>query len=119
MMKPRSLIPLLALTACFGGCSGQDRGQDRIKESSRQGDIVVAALEKYHADNGRYPKNLDELVPKYLQEMPLPTWGLREWFYQLSDSGYILRVNESQATGDGWHKYLRYFGPESGWQIGD
>jgi hypothetical protein len=32
---------------------------------------VVAALEKYHADNGKFPKTLDELVPQYLLSVPV------------------------------------------------
>ena len=31
---------------------------------------IIAACEKFHSDNGRYPKTLDELVPRYLSYIP-------------------------------------------------
>ena len=31
---------------------------------------VVAACEEYHAADGRFPKNLNELVPRYLNSIP-------------------------------------------------
>jgi hypothetical protein len=37
---------------------------------------VVAACEGYHADNGRFPKNLDELVPQYLNSVPVAKYCL-------------------------------------------
>ncbi len=37
---------------------------------------VVAACEAYHAANGRFPKKLDELVPRYLNSVPLAKYCL-------------------------------------------
>ncbi len=34
-----------------------------------RGNKIIAALEKYYNDNGFYPQELDELVPKYLQKI--------------------------------------------------
>ena len=34
------------------------------------GERVVKACEAFHADNGRYPKTLNELVPRYLPAVP-------------------------------------------------
>lgn len=31
---------------------------------------VVAACERYHAENGRFPRKLDELAPRYLPSVP-------------------------------------------------
>ena len=37
---------------------------------------VVAACEAYHAANGRFPKNLDELVPQYMNSVPVARYCL-------------------------------------------
>jgi hypothetical protein len=37
---------------------------------------VVAACEEYHAANGRFPKNLDELVPQYMNSVPFAKYCL-------------------------------------------
>ncbi len=45
------------------------------------GNEIVEALEGYYADTGRYPASLDELVPKYLNEIKEPLWGDSGWEY--------------------------------------
>jgi hypothetical protein len=38
--------------------------------------LVVAAVEGFHAGEKRYPRNLEELVPKYLDRVPLAKYTL-------------------------------------------
>jgi hypothetical protein len=35
------------------------------------GNTLVKALEAFYEANGRYPSNLDELIPKYISEIPM------------------------------------------------
>lgn len=49
--------------------------KDRLEEGLKQYaisryDVVIDAIEKYHADNGYYPPSLDALVPAYLASAP-------------------------------------------------
>lgn len=49
--------------------------KDRLEEDLKQYavsryDVVIDAIEKYHADNGHYPPSLDALVPAYLASVP-------------------------------------------------
>jgi hypothetical protein len=46
----------------------------------RNGQVVVEALEAYHAENGAYPQWLHELMPTYLADLKEPStiWG---WLY--------------------------------------
>ena len=37
---------------------------------------VVAACEAYHAANGRFPKSLEELVPQYMNSVPVARYCL-------------------------------------------
>ena len=94
-------------------------GQDAIKETAKRGNIVVDALERYHADHGKFPDALVVMTPEYLPNIPLPTWGLGEWIYVPTGSDFDLRVNESKNTGDGNSRWLRYFGRDKGWSTGD
>jgi hypothetical protein len=51
---------------------------------------VVVACEAYHAANGRFPEKLDELVPQYLNSVPLAKYCLgppSRFFYNSSASG--------------------------------
>jgi hypothetical protein len=110
-----TLCLVWAILLCCGGCSN-DR---EIPETKRRGDQIIEALEQYHADHSRYPTSLEKLLPKYIQEIPVPTWGLRAWRYQTDGKEYTLRVNESTCTGDGNYRYLQRQGRNCSWDIGD
>ncbi|MDR1493603.1 MAG: type IV pilin protein [Planctomycetaceae bacterium] len=48
---------------------------------------IAVALERYHLANGKYPENLNELVPKYLEMTPLdPCTGRASFVYKLRDA---------------------------------
>jgi hypothetical protein len=57
------------------------------------GDRVVAALEAYRGRHGRYPRTIDELVPRYLAEKPRG-WALtgvpRRFYLAGEDKGFVL-----------------------------
>ena len=108
-------LPLL-VTLCIAGCSN---GQGRIDETKQKGNQIIRALEQFRIDRGQYPKSLADLSPKYIRELPPPTWGLKTWQYESDGSEFTLRVDESVHTGDGNSRWLRYQGEKWGWQIGD
>jgi hypothetical protein len=112
------LLPLLLLPVvlCLVGCSS---GRRALEETKHKGDQIIHALEQFRADHGKYPKSLADLSPKYMQEVPPPTWGLKTWQYEADEKGFTLRVDESIFTGDGNSHWLRYMGEKWGWQIGD
>lgn len=49
----------------------RSRVRDRIELSRSNLSMLAAALEHYFKDNGQYPARLAELVPKYLNAIPL------------------------------------------------
>lgn len=55
---------------------------------------VVAACEKYHAANGRFPKDLDELVPQYIHSVPFAKYclgpGSRFYYYYHSEKPLLV-----------------------------
>jgi hypothetical protein len=61
----------------------------------QQGNEIVAAIENYYRETSQYPNHLDELVPVYLNEIPLTITGeqfeyrlVEPHFYSLS---FLLR----------------------------
>ena len=110
------LFMLIPVAMCFSGCASE---QVKIEESKRRGDEIIHALEEFRAEKGHYPRALNELLPKYMPEIPPPTWGLREWQYTVATNEISLRVDESVRTGDGDSLWLRYEGSQLGWQVGD
>jgi hypothetical protein len=56
----------------------------------QQGDEIVAAIEKYYSETNRYPDKLDELVPVYLNEIPLTITGERFEYRHVRPQVYFL-----------------------------
>src|SRR5262249_24905908 len=49
----------------------------------QRGDVLVAAIERYRGDHGRYPDALADLLPRYVQTIPRTCmcWiGGRFWY---------------------------------------
>jgi hypothetical protein len=94
-MSPRVLVALLPLIL-LAGC---DRWSEaRITESKRRGDVVCRAIEAFHVRTGKFPNQLAQLQPDFLQEVPQPTAGYRTWDYSVIDGGssYHLQVVDSE-----------------------
>ena len=105
-MKRRFKVPLVAsavtlgLTACGVGllwvvfpgyaysifCEAPWSG-DRINESIRRGDTIVAAIKAFKQKRGVYPDSLKELVPEFIAKIPSPTAGTCEWKYERDKPG--------------------------------
>jgi hypothetical protein len=80
----RILIPALTLWLV----KANDAFQRRVAETNAQ--RIVAACEEYHAANGRFPTDLDELTPKYMHSVPVAKYCLGPgnlFFYTSSSSG--------------------------------
>lgn len=65
-----------------------------------QGEAIVEAMEAYRADRGRYPAELDELVPRYLPSIPTPpctrlSYHEDEYGLQECRSGETLLITDS------------------------
>lgn len=58
------------------------RDEGRLEESKDRGVVIVEALQRYHADQGIYPAELNDLVPQYAPRIEEPTWGLERWRYR-------------------------------------
>jgi hypothetical protein len=51
---------------------------------------LAFALTAYRSDNGKYPKTLDALAPKYLPTIPQDLFSGKALIYRPTDAGYLL-----------------------------
>jgi hypothetical protein len=51
---------------------------------------VAFALAAYQRDNGKYPKTLDSLAPKYLPTVPQDLFSGKALIYRPANDGYLL-----------------------------
>ena len=79
----RIAIPVLTL----GIVKANSDFQLTVAETNAQ--RVVAACETYRAANGEFPKELEELVPQYLNSVPVAKYCLGPWghFYYYNYDG--------------------------------
>ena len=103
-------VRVVALVLCVTAISGCDKfrhflskeewkwSASRVAETKRRGDVICHAIDAYRAETGKYPAELTDLQPQYLQQIPQPTVGYKKWDYMLIDNGtdYWLHVVASE-----------------------
>jgi hypothetical protein len=114
LMRKISLVCASALVIALSGC-GQDWTAAKIAESQRRGNEIVAALERFRANRGEFPKELEELVPDYVAEIIKPVAGSRKWCYARTPDAQDFCL----LFGRGDHCYpsygFQYRDKEDGW----
>ncbi len=102
-----SIILLIGLfiSSSIGNSVNSAQRKAIFKESE---DIVIA-LNNYYKDNNLYPKDLKELVPKYISEIKKvkTTYdGEADFEYFLIDGGksYNLGFEQYRNNGNGWYE---------------
>jgi hypothetical protein len=86
------IITLIVLLAIMPSCS---RWSDAdVERTKNHGDIVRHALQQYRNRMDSYPKDLQSLIPDYLDKIPEPTVGKKMWVYKTYQqrSDYLLSV---------------------------
>lgn len=66
----RVVLPLAMVLAAWGTI----RANNALARA--RAERIVAAVEAYARDNGQYPKELEQLVPRYLERVPLAKYAL-------------------------------------------
>ena len=83
-------LPLLVLGVGLGW-RAHEAGQRRLVA---RGDLIVDAVLRYEADSSHSPATLQELVPRYLAELPTTGSGaFHEWRY----------TPDTDKPGGRWH----------------
>jgi hypothetical protein len=102
-MKPIAmilLIGMLAITAC------DPWSKNAIDASIREGDRIVAAIERFRETRRGYPASLEELVPDFLPSILPPEAASKQWRYERYDvpkprGRFLLEVREVEGGGVG------------------
>ena len=64
--------------------------------------MIALSLAGYHADHSAYPVELQALVPKYLDKVPLDPFTQKPLVYKRQGEGYILySVSANMHDDDG------------------
>lgn len=88
-----------------------------VAEDKLIGDQIVAALEKYKAEQGSYPDVLSQLEPTYISHITPPHYGERRWDYihYCTNDSFGLAIWGRRLTDDG---YL-YSSERKKWQVAE
>ncbi|GAP06336.1 hypothetical protein ATHL_01190 [Anaerolinea thermolimosa] len=105
MRRLLRIVMFLVLLLNLLGCTRNEgfSAQEEITDGQTKGEQVVQALEKYHVDKGRYPEYLQDLIPNYLEEVPM-TLAKKEFKYEgsQSDTFYLsFPVTKKKDVGSG------------------
>lgn len=79
-------LPLLALLVVAGACERYDSTRDEaLKKSVTE---IRGAIARFHRSEKRYPHSLDELVPRYLRQIPVDpfTQSAKSWRLETEES---------------------------------
>ena len=69
---------------------------DKVQQAADRGEQtqhnlhIAFALAAYQRDNGKYPKTLDALAPKYLATVPQDIFSGKALIYRRANDGYLL-----------------------------
>lgn len=102
-LKNGSKLIFILITFMFTGCM-KDWSEKEIKESQIIGNMIVLSLNTYKADNKKYPKDLEELVPEYIDQIKEPKVG--KWVYKINpvkNSFYLAFESKSDYGPICWY----------------
>ncbi|MBI5415592.1 MAG: hypothetical protein HZA29_02135 [Candidatus Omnitrophica bacterium] len=68
------------------------RFADGMKRMVPEGDTIVRALEDYHRQYGDYPRELDQLVPRFLDEVPQEPFHYAYFYRSQKSCGLVAGV---------------------------
>jgi len=79
---------LLMLFGCNDVAEDKKLDIERSHQNQGNAENIISALDHFFIDNYHYPKDLDELVPTYLQELPKTYNGKNFGYYTSIQDGY-------------------------------
>jgi hypothetical protein len=78
--------PTASVTSTVANITPVSSLDQEIKTGIERGNRIVQAIEVYHTAKGEYPPSLNELMPVYLNDLPITSTG-QAYFYRLFDTG--------------------------------
>ncbi|WP_157648676.1 hypothetical protein [Thiobacillus denitrificans] len=80
---------------------------NRLAQS--RAEVLVSAVKSFHSENQRYPQSLEELVPRYIEQVPLAKYTLmfNQFGYIASDNGTYLEYMDMPPFGRPVYSFSR------------
>jgi hypothetical protein len=99
-------IGLMLAGTCMPATNAALSAETRARMTEKLAETAIV-LAEYRADFGRYPEQLQELVPKYLPAMPEDKFAKSPGpiRYRLEGDAYVLWSVGSDGNDDGGHSY--------------
>jgi hypothetical protein len=98
------LIGDILLRLLFPAVTKVQQSADRAEQTQHNLHIAFA-LAAYQRDNGKFPKTLDALAPKYLPTFPLDLFSGKALIYRPANDGYLLYSVGVNARDDEGRTY--------------
>lgn len=116
IIGPIAVVICIALTAslCLIGIIVLPSISDEFRKNQalEDGKRIVAAMQDYRNTYGRYPNELSELEPKWIECIPVPNWGTRVWAYEVYEDGQDAFLAVSK---DGGYPSIYYDSRSDSW----
>ena len=120
----KRLIIAIAILICISALTiikCQKEASKEYLETVLIGSDIIDALNKYYKSNECYPETLTQLVPSYLDKLLDPTWGEKEWLYEISntDKNYFWLAVRRDSTNTPPLYYMRFPDGSGTWYYDD
>ncbi len=86
-------------------------------EGQQKANELIKALERYKNDTGRYPSELDVLVPTYVAAIPKPTWNTQYGYEVQANGAEFIIFFDVGISVDG--DYCEYSSQSQSWYCSD
>ncbi len=90
-MKPFFTLTMITLIIILGECRliPETSEEDEIRDGQQKAEIVIRAVEQYKLDYGKYPNRLEDIVPYYLEQVPITVTGYLIDYYVDGDYYFV------------------------------
>ena len=93
-MKRWLLFTLLVVV--LGSCGKLSISEAEITLNKARGQLLIDVIEQYRVAEGKPPAQLQDLVPTYLQDVPMTTMG-PDFIYYTDENEYSLVFGASKG----------------------
>ena len=87
-------IAIIGITISALNSDGWSRAT--VSRSQSHGNEVVEALNRYRQTHSQYPRDLSDLVPQFLSDVPQPVTGYPKWRYESTTDHFTLEFSANR-----------------------
>ncbi|MDI6782742.1 MAG: hypothetical protein QME64_01450 [bacterium] len=102
------IVLLINFIGCYGaGKLAQQMRNEKLLTAANNAQSVITALATYRAEQGKYPNSMLDLIPKYLEQIPVTELiGYPALEYEKVDS--VSGMMQQPAADDTKNKWIRF-----------